>query len=84
MNETTDIEAKLLDKLNQLLPRKDQEPQADTPLHDLGVDSMRLVELFVFVEMEFGMDLMNAGLELENIQSVRSIAAFIAQHGKAP
>ena len=77
MLDQQDIERKLAGKLRQLLPQLDADPDVETPLHALGVDSMRLVELFIFIEMEYHLDLMSLGIELEHIQTLRSMATFI-------
>lgn len=51
--------------------------EASTPLDSLGVASMALVELFVFIEKEFGLELMSAGLVREDLESVDSLAAAV-------
>ena len=77
MLDQQEIQEKLATKLVQLLPQQETKPDIEVPLHALGVDSMRLVELFIFVEMEFGIDLMNAGIEIKNIRTVKSMSEFI-------
>jgi acyl carrier protein len=78
MSDQKEIQEKLAAKLVQLLPQQKDKLSIDVPLHTLGVDSMRLVELFIFIEMEFGIDLMNSGIEMKNIQTVKSMSEFIA------
>jgi acyl carrier protein len=78
MSDQKEIQEKLSAKLVQLLPQQKDKLSIDVPLHTLGVDSMRLVELFIFIEMEFGIDLMNSGIEMKNIQTVKSMSEFIA------
>jgi len=78
MLDQQEIQEKLATKLVQLLPQQETKPDIEVPLHALGVDSMRLVELFIFVEMEYGIDLMNAGIEMKNIQTIKSMAEFVA------
>ena len=78
MLDQQEIQGKLATKLVQLLPQQETKPDIEVPLHALGVDSMRLVELFIFVEMEYGIDLMNAGIEMKNIQTIKSMAEFVA------
>jgi len=78
MLDQQEIQEKLATKLMQLLPQQKTKPGIEMPLHALGVDSMRLVELFIFVETEFGLDLMNAGIEMKNIQTIKSMSGFIA------
>jgi len=78
MSDQQEIQDKLAVKLMQLLPQQETKPNIETALHALGMDSMRLVELFIFVEMEFGIDLMKAGIEIENIQTIKAMSEFIA------
>ncbi len=83
MLDQQEIQEKLATKLVQLLPQQETKPDIEVPLHALGVDSMRLVELFIFVEMEFGIDLMNAGIEIKNIRTVKSMSEFIVIKGES-
>ena len=46
-------------------------------LQSLGMDSLRLVSLLIAVDKRFGINLMEAGLKREALQSVRSFAAAI-------
>jgi acyl carrier protein len=77
MSDEQLIQEKLATKLMQLLPQQKTKPEIDVPLHTLGVDSMRLVELFIFIETEFGIDLMKAGIEMKDIQTIKSISEYI-------
>ncbi|MBN2591433.1 MAG: acyl carrier protein [Sedimentisphaerales bacterium] len=78
MLDKQQIQKMLESKLMQLLPQQKIKPEIDVPLHTLGVDSMRLVELFIFIETEFGIDLMKAGIEMKDIQTIKSISEYIA------
>ena len=78
MSDKQQIQEKLSTKLMQLLPQQKTQPEVNVPLHSLGVDSMRLVELFIFIEMEFGIDLMKSGIEMKDIQTIESISEYIA------
>lgn len=78
MSDEQQIQEKLTAKLMQLLPQQKTKPEIDVPLHTLGVDSMRLVEMFIFIETEFGIDLMNTGIEMKDIQTIKSISEHIA------
>lgn len=77
MSDKQELQEKLTAKLMQLLPQQKTKPEIDVPLHTLGVDSMRLVELFIFIETEFGIDLMNTGIEMKDIQTIKSISEYI-------
>ncbi|MDH3981910.1 MAG: acyl carrier protein [Kiritimatiellaceae bacterium] len=49
----------------------------DVPLHTLGLDSMRMVELLVFIETHYGIDLMASGMQREDIASITALARSI-------
>ena len=49
----------------------------DTPLHEMGIDSLSFVELLVFIEKIFNIKLMESGLTSENFRTVRSLASSI-------
>ena len=51
----------------------------DTPLHEMGIDSLSFVELLVFIEKTFNIKLMESGLTSENFRTVRSLASSISQ-----
>lgn len=52
------------------------------PLHTLGLDSMRLVEVLVFVEQQFNIDLMDEGLSREDIHTIDALARTIERRSK--
>jgi len=52
------------------------------PLHTLGLDSMRLVEILVFVEQQFGIDLMDSDLTREDIHTIEALARTIESRKK--
>jgi acyl carrier protein len=75
-----EIEGKLMGQLSALLGLGDGCIQPSSELASLGVESMALVEMFVFIEKEFGLELMSAGLEREDLATVHSLAAAIARN----
>jgi len=50
----------------------------DTELSHIGVDSFSLMELVLFIERRFGLELPAEALVPENIASVRSLSAYCA------
>lgn len=52
----------------------------EAPLHELGIDSLGLVELLVFVEKKFSLNLLQAGLSRQHLRSLSSIAQGIWEH----
>ena len=49
----------------------------DSPLIELGVDSVSLVQLVLFVESEFGVVLPDAALTPENLETVATLTRCI-------
>lgn len=47
------------------------------PLHTLGLDSMRMVEILVFIEQHFGTDLMDENLTREDLHTIEALARTI-------
>ena len=55
------------------------EIKPDMLLHDMGLDSLGLVELFVFIEKEFKIKLMESDISQEEIMRIDSLAAGISR-----
>ena len=71
------IEDRLCTEIQVLLALEPGGIQPETTLQSLGMDSLRLVSLLIAVEKTFGINLMEAGLKREALESVRSLAAAI-------
>ena len=71
------IEDRLCTEIQILFATEPGGIQPETTLQSLGMDSLRLVSLLIAVEKTFGINLMEAGLKREALQSVRSLAAAI-------
>ncbi len=71
------IEDRLCTEIQVLFALEPGGIQPETTLQSLGMDSLRLVSLLIAVEKTFGINLMEAGLKREALQSVRSLAAAI-------
>lgn len=50
-----------------------------TPLAQLGLDSFSLIEIVLFVERQFGLQLPDEALSQENIHSSETLANYIHQ-----
>ncbi|MCF7848314.1 MAG: acyl carrier protein [Kiritimatiellales bacterium] len=75
-----EIENRLIGHLAAILSVQADEIAPDASLEALGVASMALVEMFVFIEKEFGLELMSAGLEREDLATVHSLAQAVARN----
>ncbi len=76
------IRQRLRDELETILGAAVQQDDEQKPLHELGVDSMGLVELLVMIEKEYGQALMESGLSADHFRSVASLASAI--HERLP
>lgn len=72
-----DTEKTLIHELAAILSADPAAIEPDVPLHDIGLDSMGLVELLVMIEKTFNLNLMESGLSKEDFQTVRSLASYI-------
>ena len=55
----------------------------NVPLHEIGVNSLSFVELLVFIEKTFNIELMESGLTREDFRTIRSLALSIQGSGLA-
>ncbi len=46
-------------------------------LHEIGMDSLKLIELFVFIEKEFKVQVMESGISQEAMMKIDSLAQSI-------
>jgi len=75
---TEEIRSRLIEELETILARDLSKDDAEKPLHELGVDSLSLVELFVSIEKRFGVKLMESGLTKDDFQSIDALASAIS------
>jgi len=76
-NMTQDeIESQLCDFLHANILAGDVAVSADTELSLIGVDSFSLMELVLFIERCFGLELPADALTPDNIASVRTLSAY--------
>jgi len=47
-------------------------------LMELGLDSLGLVEIFVFIEKRFNLKLLDAGITRKDMESLSALAAYIS------
>jgi len=68
------IRAELAQRIADILSVDVECVDVEAPLHTLGVDSMRMVEMLVFIEQQYGVDLMAADLQREEVSSIAALA----------
>lgn len=76
-HDLDNTKARLKKELETILNRTLSAGETTRPLHELGVDSMSLVELLVAIEREFGVRLMEAKLAAEDLRTLQGLAAAI-------
>ena len=72
-----EIKKKLIDQIALTTGEEPENIEPDMMMHDIGMDSLGLVELFVFIEKEFNIKLMESGISQEDIMKIDSLAKSI-------
>ncbi len=75
------IEQKLMQGISDIVSASNaaEDITPDVPLADLGIDSLGLVEIFVFIEKNFNLKLLEANLKKKALETIRSLAVFISK-----
>jgi acyl carrier protein len=55
-------------------------PGDDANLFDLGLDSLRLMQLLVFIEQSIGVNLPDHEMTPERVETVDAVMEWIAEH----
>ncbi len=71
------VQEELIDLVADMLDRPADTIDPHVPLHTLGLDSMRLVEIMVFIENHYGLDLMADNLKREEMATLAALAQTI-------
>ncbi len=71
------IQKELTQQIAGILSVEPAAVDIEAPLHTLGLDSMRMVEIIVFVETRYGVDLMGSGLKQEDVASISALARTV-------
>jgi len=79
MADSNAIEKALANEISIILGVGAAQLKRDAPLHSLGMDSMSFVELLVFIEKQFKLNLMASGLNKEDFQTISSLADKISR-----
>ncbi|MAF94756.1 MAG: hypothetical protein CMM60_03245 [Rhodospirillaceae bacterium] len=72
-----EIKEKLIEQIALTIGEEPANIDSDMMMHELGMDSLGLVELFVFIEKEFKIQLMESGISQEDIMQIDSLANSI-------
>ena len=74
---TEEIERKLIEGISAITNKKTSDITVDEAFHDLGIDSMGFVEILVYIEKTFKLQLIASDLTKKDFESIRSLAAHI-------
>ncbi|MCK5313132.1 MAG: acyl carrier protein [Desulfobacteraceae bacterium] len=72
-----EIKEKLIVQIALSIGEEPSNIQSDMLMHELGLDSLGLVELFVYIEKELKIQLMESGISQEDIMKIDSLAESI-------
>jgi acyl carrier protein len=74
-----EIKKELREGVADILAKEPSELDTSAMLFDLGMDSLGLVETFVFIEKHFGgLKLLETGIKKENMETLDALAQYIA------
>lgn len=78
---TAIISQQLLSYLNDdIMDEPVEEAKFDTPFSELGVESYDVIQLVLFIERKFGVELPEKDLIPENLKSIASLASCTAKY----
>ncbi|HUJ19826.1 MAG TPA: acyl carrier protein [Nitrospirota bacterium] len=72
-----EIESTLTEGVAAILAADKASLGGDQPFHELGIDSLGLVEILVFIEKTFKLQLIHSDLTRQDFETIRSLASFI-------
>ena len=76
------IQRELAEHIAGILSVTPDAVDVEAPLHSLGLDSMRMVEIIVFIETHYGIDLMGSALKRDEVASIAALARTVEKRKK--
>jgi acyl carrier protein len=73
------IRARLLRLVGQILGKPDASPPPEARLSELGMSSIKMVNLMLAVETEFDLTIPQSDITPENFRSVATVEALLAR-----
>lgn len=77
---TQEIEHILIQGISSIKNMEPAEIISEKPFHEMGIDSLGFVEILVFIEKTFKLELIASDLTREDFASVHSLASFISRN----
>lgn len=72
-----EIENKLIGVISSITNQDASAITPDKPFPDLGIDSLGFVEILVYIEKNFKLQLITTALNKKDFETVHSLASFI-------
>ncbi|MFZ3207719.1 MAG: acyl carrier protein [Geobacteraceae bacterium] len=76
---TEEIESILIQGISSIKNLEPSEVASEKSFHDLGIDSLGFVEILVFIEKTFKLELIASALTKQDFESVHSLASSISR-----
>ena len=73
-----EIEEKLIDGISGILSLERSSVDADVPFKELGLDSLGFVEVLVFIEKTFNLNMVETDLTKKDFETLNSLATFLS------
>ncbi len=74
-----EIENKLIEVISSITNQDVSAITPDKPFPDLGIDSLGFVEILVYIEKNFKLQLITTSLNKRDFETVHSLASFISR-----
>ena len=74
-----EIENSLIRGISSITNQPESSIAPDKPLHELGIDSLGFVEILVFVEKNFQLQLISTDLTKTDFETIHNLASFIGK-----
>jgi acyl carrier protein len=73
-----EIEERLIDGISGILSLERSSVDADVPFKELGLDSLGFVEVLVFIEKTFNLNMVETDLTKKDFETLNSLATFLS------
>jgi acyl carrier protein len=71
------IQNTLTQGIASILSKDESSIKVDIPIHKLGIDSLGFLEILVFIEKTFKLQLIESRLDKKDFETIHALASFI-------
>ncbi|MBI4838380.1 MAG: acyl carrier protein [Nitrospirae bacterium] len=71
------IQSTLIQGIASILSKDESSIAVDAPIHTLGIDSLGFLEILVFIEKTFKLQLIESRLDNKDFETIHALASFI-------